>query len=191
RQALSTPLQTTETLKNARVLVSALEAPALDAGEALATSLTETNSKGREAAITEASPARPERALSQSISNQIAQVVRGNGSGRFEISLDPPELGRVTVTLTTTGDSVSASIASERPEIGDMLRRHNEMLHRELSNAGFKNVSLDFGFKNQQGENHDFQRQATHQSDGSEPADERSAGRAEAALVSAGMDLRI
>ncbi|MEM8791508.1 MAG: flagellar hook-length control protein FliK [Pseudomonadota bacterium] len=136
---------------------------------------------------------RAERNLSQNISGQIAQVVGRADAARTEIRLDPPELGRVTVTLQADGDSISAQISSERPEIAEMLRRHNDMLHRELTNAGFRNVSLDFGQPGQ-GDG-GFERPSGPQAGESDvqpgPDDKDSARERSADAAASGLDLRV
>ena len=64
---------------------------------------------------------------------------------RVEIRLDPPELGRVQIHLTRHDGAIQAVVLADRPETQDLLRRHAEVLARELGEAGYDNVSLDFG----------------------------------------------
>jgi flagellar hook-length control protein FliK len=66
------------------------------------------------------------------------------GSSRFEIRLDPPELGRVQIHLTPIDGGVQAMVLADRPETQDLLRRHAEALARELGAAGYGDVQLDF-----------------------------------------------
>ena len=63
---------------------------------------------------------------------------------RVEIRLDPPELGRVQIHLTRLDGGVQAVVLADRPETQDLLRRHAEALARELGQAGYDTVSLDF-----------------------------------------------
>ena len=65
-------------------------------------------------------------------------------SGTVEIRLDPPELGRVQIHLTPTDGGLQAVVLADRPETGDLLRRHAAELARELGEAGYGEVSLDF-----------------------------------------------
>jgi flagellar hook-length control protein FliK len=60
------------------------------------------------------------------------------------LRLDPPELGRVQIHLVTTDDGARVVVMAERADTHDLLRRHAEMLARDLSDAGFDTVSLDF-----------------------------------------------
>ncbi|QPH53076.1 flagellar hook-length control protein FliK [Pontivivens ytuae] len=76
-----------------------------------------------------------------------AEIVRLAADGQVrtaELRLDPPELGRLTVTLSFTEDGLSALIAAERNETMDLLRRNAEHLARELSAAGFEGADLQF-----------------------------------------------
>jgi flagellar hook-length control protein FliK len=75
---------------------------------------------------------------------QIAVAVSASDDSRVEIRLDPPELGRVHIHLTTTDAGVQATVAAQRPETQDFLRRHADSLAEELASAGYGEVSLDF-----------------------------------------------
>lgn len=60
-----------------------------------------------------------------------------NGARRFEIRLDPAELGRVDVRVEVNDDGVAqARLLVERPEALAELMRHARSLERELSEAG-------------------------------------------------------
>ena len=63
---------------------------------------------------------------------------------RTEVTLDPVELGRVSLTFVTRDDGVSVSVVADRPETADLLRRNSEQLQRDLSEAGYEGVELDF-----------------------------------------------
>lgn len=79
------------------------------------------------------------------IANNLAAVVSRPGQDRVEIRLDPPELGRVSMTLAITDQAVTALVSAERPEIADLMRRHAELLQRDLAEAGYDDVDLQFG----------------------------------------------
>jgi len=60
-----------------------------------------------------------------------------NGARRFEIRLDPAELGRVDVRIEVSEDGVTrARMMVERPEALAELIRHARSLERELADAG-------------------------------------------------------
>lgn len=69
-----------------------------------------------------------------------------NGVSRFEVRLDPPELGRIDVRLDMNADGrVAASLTVDRPETLDLLQRDSRLLQKALEEAG---VSIDDGAMN-------------------------------------------
>jgi flagellar hook-length control protein FliK len=60
-----------------------------------------------------------------------------SGRSRFDIRLDPPELGRIEVQLNVdSSGNVSSRLIAERPETLDLLRRDAPQLERALQDAG-------------------------------------------------------
>jgi flagellar hook-length control protein FliK len=74
-----------------------------------------------------------------------------SGKSRFEIRLDPPDLGRIDVQLSVdSGGNVSSRIVAERPETLDLLRRDAPQLERALQNAGLNSGDgLQFSLSDQ------------------------------------------
>jgi len=75
-----------------------------------------------------------------------------DGKNRFEIRLDPPELGRIDVHLKVDRDgNVTSRLVVERSETLDLLRRDAPSLERALHNAGLKTgeQGLEFSLRNQ------------------------------------------
>jgi hypothetical protein len=86
-----------------------------------------------------------EAAVAAANARMIAEAIAlGTMRDRIELRLDPPELGRVSIDMTMDGNTVSATVSAERPETLDLLRRHVDMLQRELGASGFG--SADIGF---------------------------------------------
>ena len=83
-------------------------------------------------------------AIQARISEQVVAAISSPSNDKIEIRLDPPELGRVRVTLTQSENGTLAQIVSEKSEVADLLRRNAALLTKELTKAGFENVSLDF-----------------------------------------------
>jgi flagellar hook-length control protein FliK len=74
------------------------------------------------------------------------------GKNRFEIRLDPPELGRIEVRLDVDRDgNVTSRLTVDRPETLDLLRRDAPGLERALQDAGLKtaNNGLQFSLRDQ------------------------------------------
>lgn len=77
---------------------------------------------------------------------EIARQVAA-GQSRFQIRLDPPELGRIDVRLDIDGaGGVNARLAVDRAETLDLLQRDHRALERALAQAGLDTdrTSLEF-----------------------------------------------
>jgi hypothetical protein len=79
------------------------------------------------------------------VAGQVAVAIGRASDDKVEIRLDPPELGRVQIHLSRHDGAVQAVVLADRPETQDLLRRHAEVLARELGEAGYDSVRLDFG----------------------------------------------
>jgi flagellar hook-length control protein FliK len=74
----------------------------------------------------------------ESLAVEIATRARAGGN-RFEIRLDPPELGRIDVRLDIDrSGNVTSRLVVEKAETLDVLRRDAHQLERALQDAGLK-----------------------------------------------------
>lgn len=74
----------------------------------------------------------------ESLAVEIATRAQG-GRNRFEIRLDPPELGRIDVRLDIDrSGNVTSRLVVEKAETLDVLRRDAHQLERALQDAGLK-----------------------------------------------------
>jgi flagellar hook-length control protein FliK len=74
------------------------------------------------------------------------------GSTRFDIKLDPAELGRIEVSLTLDREGrVKSKIVAEKPETLELLQRDQRNLERTLNQAGLNTSegSVEFSLKDQ------------------------------------------
>jgi flagellar hook-length control protein FliK len=74
------------------------------------------------------------------------------GKNRFEIRLDPPELGRIEVRLDVDRDGhVTSRLIADRSDTLDLLRRDASGLERALQDAGLKTADngLQFSLRDQ------------------------------------------
>lgn len=122
--AQSTPGEPAEALPGSSSTVSSLASSRLDAPTAASA---------------------PIAADAKQVIQQINQAIIRMDGTRIEVTLDPVELGRVSLTFITKDDGVTVLVNSERSDTADLLRRNSEQLQRDLSNAGFEDVELDFG----------------------------------------------
>ena len=83
-----------------------------------------------------------------------------DGSKRFEIRLDPPELGRIDVRLDVDqAGKVTSRLVVERAETLDLLRRDAPQLERALQHAGLNTEGgLEFSLRDQSFANRDQSR---------------------------------
>ncbi|WP_027573213.1 flagellar hook-length control protein FliK [Bradyrhizobium sp. WSM1743] len=82
---------------------------------------------------------------------EIAAAIRA-GKSRFDISLDPAELGRIDVRINVDRNGqVTSHLTVEKPETLQMLRQDAPQLQRALDDAGFKTGSngLSFSLRDQ------------------------------------------
>lgn len=82
---------------------------------------------------------------SQAVAAQIAVALGRSADGTIDISLHPQELGRLRLSLSPTESGLVVTIAAERPETLDLLRRHAADLGQDLRDLGFHDVDLNFG----------------------------------------------
>lgn len=87
--------------------------------------------------------------VQQEVIQNVIVAVKNVKDGPTEIRLDPPELGRVLVTINQTDTTVIAVVTADKPEILDLMRRHSELFTRELANVGFKEAELSFSHNQQ------------------------------------------
>jgi flagellar hook-length control protein FliK len=82
---------------------------------------------------------------------EIAVSVR-SGKSRFEIRLDPAELGRIDVRIDVDRNGqVTSHLTVEKPETLSMLRQDAPQLQRALSDAGLStsDSGLQFSLRDQ------------------------------------------
>jgi len=80
-----------------------------------------------------------------------------DGLKRFDIRLDPPELGRIDVRLDVdSGGKVTSRLVVERAETLDLLRRDAPQLERALQHAGLNTEGgMEFSLRDQNFANRD------------------------------------
>jgi chemotaxis protein MotD len=102
----------------------------------------------------------PAAAIQHVASEMASRVQRGHT--RFEIRLDPPELGRIDVRIEVDADGkVHSRLMVEKSETLDLLKADQRALERALQDAGFKSDqnSLSFSLKDDRGGQQKFAEQ--------------------------------
>lgn len=109
--------------------------------------VTEAAPSPARAAPTAAAPPPPQ----QQAAGALAALIRDSGAQvagdarRIELVLTPEDLGRIRFDLTPGRDGLQVTLAAERPETLDLLRRHAGDLLAELEAAGYGGATLNFG----------------------------------------------
>jgi flagellar hook-length control protein FliK len=85
--------------------------------------------------------------IAQHIAANLPKPVADLGNGTLELALDPPELGRVRMSLLEIGGALTLSITAERPETAELMRRNMDLLNQEFSRSGLDapNVQVSTG----------------------------------------------
>jgi flagellar hook-length control protein FliK len=117
----------------------------------------------------------PAAAIPQIASEFAAKIKRG--ATRFEIRLDPPELGRIDVRIDVDKDGrVTSRLMVEKTETLDLLKADQRALERALHDAGFKSDqnTLSFSLRDERGGQAKFdeQRQLNQQSETAAPEED-------------------
>ncbi|WP_176438525.1 flagellar hook-length control protein FliK [Actibacterium lipolyticum] len=87
---------------------------------------------------------------------QVVEIAHATQQGTVEVALNPEELGKVRMNLSTSEGSISVSILAERPETTELLRNNIDALGKELRALGYSDLSFDFaGDAGQQGQHGD------------------------------------
>ncbi|MCF6327853.1 MAG: flagellar hook-length control protein FliK [Devosiaceae bacterium] len=86
------------------------------------------------------------------LSNMAIEIARNFNAGvnRFQIRLDPPELGRIDIRMQIDdGGNLNARLTVERPDTLEFLQRDARALERALAQAGLDNsrTNLEFELK--------------------------------------------
>ncbi|MDP1628813.1 MAG: flagellar hook-length control protein FliK [Parvibaculum sp.] len=98
--------------------------------------------------------AQPTQLPATTIALQMARNLQ-KGISRFDIRLDPPEMGRIDVRMEVRKDGhVAAHMTVDRPETLDLLQRDARALQQALNNAGLQadSDSLNFTLRDQSGD---------------------------------------
>lgn len=127
-------------------------------GDLLTTSTTPASGTNGNAATvrigTVPGQAQPTQLPSTAIALQMARNLQ-KGISRFDIRLDPPEMGRIDIRMEVRKDGqVAAHMTVDRPETLDLLQRDARALQQALNNAGLQadSDSLNFSLRDQSSE---------------------------------------
>ncbi|WP_323776058.1 flagellar hook-length control protein FliK [Leisingera sp.] len=78
------------------------------------------------------------------IAAQMAEAFAAKGEQKVEVSLNPQELGKVKMRVVASETGITIIIQTERPETGDLVRRHIHELAEEFRRLGYEDISFEF-----------------------------------------------
>jgi flagellar hook-length control protein FliK len=97
----------------------------------------------------------PRQQIPLRVVQMIAQAARNLPDQPIQLALSPEELGSVRLTLHTTENAMNVSVAVERPETLELLRRNIELLASELRELGYSNLTFEFAQNQQNQDQHE------------------------------------
>lgn len=98
------------------------------------------------AAAQATTPAAPTRGEAAAVLRQLAEALPGTPApGSVELTLNPPELGRVRLSLAPSETGIAVLVQAERPETLDLIRRHADQLAQEFRAMGYGATAFAFG----------------------------------------------
>lgn len=87
--------------------------------------------------------ARPTPQIAHDVMRQIGSGLANRESDQIKITLKPEELGTVRLVISG-GERPAITVYADHRETLDLLRRHSEILARELKDSGFAGAEMSF-----------------------------------------------
>lgn len=75
---------------------------------------------------------------------QMADAVKMGDKNLIELTLDPPELGKVRMSLAETGGVMAVTISADSQATTELMRRHMDLLRKDFMEMGYEDVSFSF-----------------------------------------------
>ena len=108
---------------------------------------------------------------------QLVDVAGNLREGPVEVTLRPEELGQVRLKLSGGDGTLVVQVIADREDTLDLLRRHSDVLQRELHDAGFGALDLNFGERAER-DMDGVPSSKDHDADGQSPEDRDTRGEA-------------
>lgn len=131
------------------------------------------------------------------IVRQLSEAARTSDDKMIELTMDPPELGRVRMTLSEVGGLMTVNISAENQATTELMRRHIDMLRKDFQELGHQDVAFSFEQGNREGQkNNQSEWSATNGAltadNAAETTDETTlAGPPQQMSASTGIDIRV
>lgn len=95
----------------------------------------------------------------EEVGNRVSWMV-GHAESHAELTLTPPQLGKLEVSITLSGDQTSAQIMAASPAVRDLLEQHLPRLREVLEQSGINLGQTDVGTSAQSGQSGEERRGA-------------------------------
>jgi len=165
------------------------------------TSLTETDAvfamRGEAATASSAQSTQAPQAttpLPQHIARQIVEALQSMPNRPVEISLNPEELGRVRLALSSSETGIVVNVLAERQETVDLLRRHISHLEAAFLDIGYADIAFSFSGGAQTSEDAESDHGTSNAPNDDTSFNDRAAPAAQINLntgLQAGLDIRL
>lgn len=83
-------------------------------------------------------------AIVRTVSSELGQAVVQQPDGTVEVTLSQDELGHVKVSMRHEDGAMSITVQADRQETIDLLKRHVDVLARDMRELGFTDVGFSF-----------------------------------------------
>ncbi len=83
---------------------------------------------------------------------QLADAAKMSDKNLIELAMDPPELGKVRMSMSEAAGVMTVNIAAENQATTELMRRHIDMLRKDFLELGFDDVAFNFEQNGRQGE---------------------------------------
>lgn len=99
--------------------------------------------------------------LAQHVARQLAEALQQMPNRPVEITLNPQELGRVRLSLSSSETGIIVHLLAERPETMDLMRRQISELQTAFQEIGYRDIRFSFSDGRQPGSEKDDSGQPT------------------------------
>lgn len=89
--------------------------------------------------------------MAQHVARQIAETLQQMPNRPVEITLNPQELGRVRLSLSSSEAGIVVHLLAERPETMDLMRRQISDLQSAFQDIGYRDIRFSFSDQRQSG----------------------------------------
>lgn len=135
----------------------------------------------------------PLTAPDRSVLAQVAAAIPpGTAPGTIDVTLDPPELGRIDIVIELAEQTLRATLSADRTGTGELIRRHLDLLSEQFREAGFTDVDLTYSEPGGHGDgNHQEAGTATQLPGEESPIPGEMPAAARPAITAAHVDIRL